>query len=105
MSDFKSKIPSELQVLGNTIDVRIKSVKGAKGSFCTDTEVLTINPGYDNYAAKRVLIHELVHAGLYFSGQAHLYTDEKEEALCDLMESVFGPLIDFKFEATLEDKS
>ncbi len=43
-----------------------------------------------------VLLHELVHAALHISGNAHLLGDGVEESLCMSLEYALRPFIKFK---------
>lgn len=100
MSDplFIDAVPKNLPVMG--IDTKIHKAKIKDfGEFSYATEDITLQWKLPYRPAKMTLIHELVHGGFLRSGLHEKLNDmEMEESICRMMETLFYPLVDFKFE-------
>ena len=88
---MKTKI-KEIMVLGRKVTIfksNSKILKKDFGYFVENKDGLEvwISSTLSEDMFKRVVKHELTHALLTICGMARVLGDEKEEAICDLMEN------------------
>jgi len=95
---FIDLIPKTLPLMGIDTAIHKSKIKDF-GEFNYGTEEITLQWKLKDRPAKMTLIHEIVHSGFLRSGLHEKLNDmEMEESICRMMETLFYPLIDFKFE-------
>lgn len=63
------------------------------GEFINVPPVIHILDSLDHESKKRVLIHEMTHAALAFSGLSEYHINENvEESICTVMETALGDI-------------
>lgn len=67
------------------------------GLFVEEDNTVYIWAGVEGEFYKRILLHELFHAYLSFSGHDSLLGEEQEEALCKLSENLLELFLHKKF--------
>ena len=101
MSDplFFDIIPKKIPILGIDCEI-LKQKQTHFGYYDYNTHRIELKWKMGDYVAKSTLLHEIFHGGLRKSGLHYKLNDEDlEEAIAQMIETLFLPLLDFKFEA------
>lgn len=75
------KLPSEVMVLGHLFRVRLVPDVEDLGSCTGHKRVITISEEQTQEQAESTLLHEIIHAALYVTGQSETLGEEREEGL------------------------
>ncbi len=91
-------------MLGQKIKIKeVKPSEDSHGEYKDLAQTIEVNQNIDNEAYRRLLIHEVTHAGLGISGlSAFLNNIDAEEGFCTLMETFLDDLI--KLDQDLKGK-
>ena len=92
---FKRKrMPKSVTVLGHKINIKVvehldDDGQELLGAFNAETKTIFLSKGCD----KSVLLHEVIHAAIYLSGNSEGLSANREEAIVLALEHALFPLL------------
>lgn len=104
----KKQSPKQtVKLLGRTIPVTFrKPDKGSFGEYQNMPPEIFINEDLDPVSTRKVLVHEMTHAGLALAGISGYQVSLKaEESICTLMESLLEDIVDSLSKIKMEDET
>ena len=89
----KFKVPTSVQLMGKTIQVKRHPLKQAHAEYNRVDNIITVDTDCPDHLLEASFFHECVHAALWTSGVSMMLADDLEEAIRFSLEnltSIFG---------------
>lgn len=86
---------NKINIMGRKVKIVYKKTDDLHGSFDGDKHIIELDKSVllDPELYEATLIHECIHAVLFYSGLNELLTDEKEEAIVRSLEYNLLPVV------------